>query len=147
MTSPKGIVNWLDDTDLVVSTSCDGGCVQLVKVNALNGAKEAYTPGTIRKKDDHSLDITNLQPTVIPTSFPTMTDPNWAPGSNNNELLYFDENGNAQFISGEQYTWAPLGFGFLPEWLNQVVVRLSTVAIRLDDNLYLYNAACLNNPK
>ena len=146
LTSPKGIDSWIDNTDLVVSTSCDGDCVQLVKVNVLNGSKESYSPGTIRKKDDLSLDITNLQPTSIPTSYPTMTDPNWAPDSNQNELIYFDENGNAQFISGSS-TPAPLGIGYYRNGEIKWSYDFKLVAIRMDDNLDIYNAVCLNNQK
>ncbi|MDR3577047.1 MAG: hypothetical protein P4L50_24555 [Anaerolineaceae bacterium] len=145
LTSPKGIVNWIDNTDLVIATSCDGDCAQLIKVNTLNGSKAAYGTGTIRKKDDHSLDITNLQPTTIPTSYPTMTDPNWAPNSNN-ELIYFDENGNAQFISGSS-TPAPLGFGYYRNGEIKWSYDSQFVAIRTDDNLYIYKAGCLNNQK
>ncbi|HMD90504.1 MAG TPA: hypothetical protein VKF38_15190 [Anaerolineaceae bacterium] len=146
LTSPKGIDSWIDNTNLVVSSSCDGDCVQLIKVNTLNGSKEAYSPGTIRKKDDHSLDITNIEPTIIPTSYPTMTDPNWAPDSNKNELIYFDENGNAQFISGSS-TPVPLGVGYYRNGEIKWSYDSKYVAIRLDDNLYFYQADCLNNQK
>lgn len=146
LTSPKGIDKWVDNTNLIVSTSCDGDCVELIKVNALNGAKEAYSTGKIRKKDDHSLDITNLQPTSIPTSYPTMTDPNWAPDSAINALIYFDENGNAQFISG-QSTPEPLGFGYYRNGEIKWSYDSKFVAMRLDDNLYIYKADCLNNQK
>lgn len=146
LTSPKGIDSWIDNTNLVISSSCDGDCVQLIKVNTLNGSKEAYSPGTIRKKDDHSLDITNIEPTMIPTSYPTMTDPNWAPDSNKNELIYFDENGNAQFISGSS-TPVPLGVGYYRNGEIKWSYDSKYVAIRLDDNLYIYQADCLNNQK
>ncbi len=146
LTSPKGIVNWLDNTNVVVATSCDGDCVQLVKVNVLNGSKEAYSSGTIRKKDDHSLDLTVLEPTVIPTSYPTMTGPNWAPDANKNELIYFDANDNAQFISGSS-TPAPLGFGYNRNGEIKWSYDSKFVAIRLDDNLYVYKADCLNSQK
>jgi hypothetical protein len=146
LTSPKGIVNWIDNTNLVVATSCDGDCVQLIKVNALNGAKEAYSSGPIRKKDDHSLDITKIEPTSIPTSYPTMTDPNWGPDTNKNELIYFDDNDNAQFISGSS-TPAPLGVGYNRNGETKWSYDSKFVAVRVDDNLYIYKADCLNNSK
>jgi len=146
LTSPKGIVNWIDNTDLVVSTSCDGDCAQLIKVNTVNDSKEAYSPGQIRKKDDHSLDITSVEPTFIPTSYPTMTDPDWAPDLNKNELIYFDQNGEAQFISG-QSTPSPLGIGYYRNGEIKWSYDSKLVAIRLDDNLDIYRADCLNNPK
>ncbi|HNY18450.1 MAG TPA: hypothetical protein PLQ28_00310 [Flexilinea sp.] len=136
--SSKSVIQWENDDEVTVTTSCGIDCDQIYRINTVTGTTRLIDE--VRKKGHTGRDFPQNVPEYDEREYPAMNQPNWSPDLS---MVFYTDDQNKTWIlndkTKEQFE--------LPITADKVLQTAWShdaqfIAIRFAENLSVYKVNC-----
>ena len=136
--SSKSVLNWLNDDEVIVSTSCGIECEQLYTINTVNGTTQLGEQ--VRKKGHSGRDFSPHTLEYDDRDYPAMTNPNWSPDEE--WIFYLDDQDKTWILNDTTRQQFELPISADTVYQTAWSYDASYIAIRFRESLSVYKINC-----